>query len=143
LDLFFQNFSPFPRGRLRGGWIKKTMKFFNKKEQKIIRQNLRNQRSKSEKILWYKIRNQQLGVKFRRQHGIGNYVVDFYCPEIGLIVEIDGATHGGQNEVKYDNIRQKYLKNKGLKVKRYRNVDVKNNLEGILEDLIEFIEKNR
>jgi len=119
------------------------MKFFNKKEQKIIRQNLRNQRSKSEKILWYKIRNQQLGVKFRRQHGIGNYVVDFYCPEIGLIVEIDGATHGGQNEVKYDNIRQKYLKNKGLKVKRYRNVDVKNNLEGILEDLIEFIEKNR
>ena len=72
-------------------------KVFNQKEQKSIRQSLRNSVSTIEKILWSKIRNQQLGVKFRRQHGIGKYIVDFYCSDFQLVIELDGDSHYQRN----------------------------------------------
>ncbi len=117
------------------------MKIYNRKEQKILRQRLRNERSYSEKLLWYKIRNSNLGHKFRRQHGISNYVVDFYCPRLKLIIEVDGVTHQTKKEIEYDIVRQKFLENLGLTVKRYKNIDIKNNINGVLEDLQIFISK--
>lgn len=117
------------------------MKIFNKKDNKKLRQELRNSRSISEKLLWQKIRDSNLGHKFRRQQGIGDYIVDFYCPEFKLVIEIDGATHSTDNEIKYDEEREKYLRNLGLNIKRYRNVDVKDNIEGVLDDLISFIKE--
>lgn len=74
-------------------------------------------------------------MKFRRQYSIGNFIIDFYCPEIKLAVEIDGATHGTPEELRYDAKRQKYLENLGIKVKRYTNTDVKENISGVLYDL--------
>ena len=64
-------------------------KIFNRSIQKAIRQHLRKNFSETEKILWRELRSNQLDVKFRRQHGIGKYVVDLYCPEKKLIVEVD------------------------------------------------------
>ena len=72
---------------------------FNLKTQKQIRKNLRKQEVESEKILWWKLRNRQLGdYKFRRQFGINKYIVDFYCPKLKLAIEIDGATHSTKKE---------------------------------------------
>ena len=55
-----------------------------------------------EKRLWSILRNNQLGVKFRRQHGIGHYIVDFYCPELKLIIEVDGESHFSEDAQAYD-----------------------------------------
>lgn len=74
--------------------------------------------------------------KFRRQHSIGKYIVDFYCPEKKLIIEIDGSQHIDiQRE--YDIERDKYLKNLGFKILRFWDNDVNNNLEGVLMKIVE------
>jgi len=85
-----------------------------------------------ERILWSKIRNQQLGVKFRRQHGIGNYVVDFYCPEFQLVIELDGDSHYLQGAQEYDYIRDEFMKLQGLRILRFTNIEVVNNLDEVV-----------
>ena len=70
------------------------MKLFNRKTTKTKRQELRNDMPRAEKILWGHLKKQQINdCKFRRQHGIGAYIVDFYCPEKQLVLEIDGDSH--------------------------------------------------
>ena len=81
------------------------------------------------------MRNNQLGYKFRRQFGIGKYIVDFYCPKLRLVIEIDGATHSTDREVESDKVRQKYLEDLGLLVKRYTNSALRENIDYILEDI--------
>ena len=85
------------------------------------RRDLRRNQTKAERELWLKIRNSQLGVKFRRQYNIDYYIVDFYCHELGLIIELDGWVHGEDEQKKKDKQREEYLKNKGYKILRYRN----------------------
>ena len=75
-----------------------------------------------------------MGCKFRRQHSISKYIVDFYCPERKLIIEIDGSQH---IENAYDAQRDEYLNNLGFKVLRFWDNDVSNNLDGILLKIIE------
>jgi very-short-patch-repair endonuclease len=75
------------------------------------------------------------GIKFRRQHGIGPYIVDFYCPEQSLVVEVDGDSHADAEQIQKDQRRDRYLQSIGLKVVRYRNDDIMKNLDGVLEDL--------
>lgn len=116
-------------------------KIFNRKSQKNIRRQLRSQEIYSEKLLWNKLRKTQLGYKFRRQHGIGDYVVDFYCPQLKLVLELDGGTHCTEEEIIYDKNRQKYIESLGLIVKRYGNDDVKKNLGYVVSDIREFCEK--
>ncbi len=90
-------------------------KLFNLPQQKNIRRILRQQPITCERILWSKARNRQLGgFKFKRQYSIGNFVVDFYCAEAKLVIEIDGATHGTDKEIQNDNIRQNFLEKQGL-----------------------------
>jgi very-short-patch-repair endonuclease len=99
---------------------------------------LRQQGITCERILWKKLRNRAfLDLKFRRQHSIGKYIADFYCEELKLIIEIDGATHSTEKEVGYDSERQKYLESLGLNVKRYTNTDVKERLGDLMYDLSE------
>ncbi len=76
----------------------------------------------AEKLVWNILRLQNLGVKFRRQHVIYNYIVDFVCLEIGLIIEIDGNSHLESQD--YDNNRTLDLENLGFKVIRFNNIDV-------------------
>jgi len=89
-----------------------------------------------EKRLWSRLRARQLqGVKFRRQHGIGPYIVDFYCPERSLVIEVDGDSHADAEQSQKDQRRDRYLQSIGLSVVRYGNDDIMKNLDGVLEDL--------
>ena len=85
--------------------------------------------------LWYCLRDRRLqGFKFRRQHAIGPYIVDFYCVTKKMIVEIDGGQHTEQKE--YDQERTRYLKKQGCRVIRFWNTDVLKNIEGVLESIV-------
>lgn len=91
----------------------------------------------AEQALWYRLRNRQLdGCKFRRQHGIDRYVVDFVCTERMLVVELDGSQHLEQQQ-DYDQARTRYLQAKGYRVLRFWNNDVLTNIESVLEVLME------
>jgi very-short-patch-repair endonuclease len=91
-----------------------------------------------ESKLWARLKRKQFeGLKFRRQHGIGPYIVDFFCPEQRLVIEVDGDTHGNEDQILEDKERDNYLQSLGLQVIRYRNDDVQKNLDGVLQDLRE------
>jgi very-short-patch-repair endonuclease len=86
--------------------------------------------------LWSRLRRKQFeGLKFRRQHGIGPYIVDFFCPEQGLVIEVDGDSHGDEDQILKDKERDKYLQSLGLQVIRYTNDDILKNIDGVLENL--------
>ncbi len=116
-------------------------RIFNRQQQKLQRQQLRANMPMPEKILWAKIRNQQLGVKFRRQHGIGRYIVDFYCPEYALVIELDGDSHYQDDAQEYDTIRDEFMRSIDLQVLRFTNIDVMNNLESVVMKICEKIRR--
>jgi ATP-dependent helicase HrpA/adenine-specific DNA-methyltransferase len=88
-------------------------------------------------ILWSRIKNKQiLGLKFRRQHSIGPYIVDFYCPDIRLAIEIDGGQHNQEENIIYDEERTTYLNSLNIKVVRYWNNEVLKEINNVIEDLI-------
>ena len=96
--------------------------------------HLRKNATDAEKFLWTHIRNRQLeGWKFRRQLPVGQYIVDFACPEFRLIIEIDGGQHAEQ--IHYDLGRTKFLQTKGYRVVRFWNNEVPGNIEAVLEAL--------
>ena len=106
---------------------------FNRKTQNPIRKKLRNNATEAEKLLWSKLKGSQLmGYKFRRQFGIGSYIVDFYCTEARLVIEVDGETHITDDEVEYDKNRQEEIEHLGRSVLRITNRDVFDNLDGVL-----------
>lgn len=89
-----------------------------------------------EKILWSRLRNRQLGdLKFRRQHPIGPFVVDFFCEQLRLAIEVDGRIH--DNQIEYDKNRDQYLASQGIIVKRFTASDVTARTEGVLKTILE------
>jgi len=102
---------------------------------KGVRRNLRQQGISVEKVLWSKIRNKQQEYKFRRQYSVGRYILDFYCPKIKLGIEVDGATHGTKMEVKKDVEKEKFISRFGIKIIRFINVDIYNNIDGVLMEI--------
>ena len=118
-------------------------KIFNLKTYKEKRQSLRVNSTKPEQVLWTQLRGQQLGVKFRRQHGIGHYIVDFYCSEFQLVIEIDGDSHFSPEAIEKDEQRDAYMRGLGLKIIRVTNIDVMNNLEGVYDVIKKAIDKQR
>lgn len=100
---------------------------------KQLRKNMTN----AEHLLWKHLRGKQLNhLKFRRQHTIGNYIVDFVCIEKKLIIEIDGGQHA-DNE-RYDLQRTKYLQKKGYHVIRFWNNEVLQNSTAVLEKILQY-----
>ena len=96
--------------------------------------NLRKNMTEAEQRLWSRLRSRQLlGLKFRRQHPIGNYVVDFVCLEKNLVVEVDGGQHLGD---KQDRERDAWLENEGFKVIRYWNDQVLRETDAVVEDVL-------
>lgn len=92
---------------------------------------LRRSMTEPEKILWSYIRKRkQNGMYFRRQHPYGIYILDFYCFEAGLAIEVDGMIHLSKRD--YDNERTKYLESSGLKVLRFNNIDIETRIEWVL-----------
>jgi len=104
----------------------------------LLKRQLHSEMTRAEKRFWSRLRMKQVqGLKFRRQHGIGAFIVDFYCPEGSLVIEVDGDTHADENQVRKDKQRETYLRSLGLRVIRYMNDDILNNVDGVLEDLCE------
>ena len=102
---------------------------------------LRSQLIAAEARLWSKLRNRQLGgFKFARQAAIGAYFADFVCRERKLIVEVDGATHGSDDEIAADAARTATLERMGYRVYRVTNDDVARNLHGTLESILHELE---
>lgn len=106
------------------------MKISNLSHVKSHRQTLRKKATPQEIIIWSRLRNDQLGYKFRRQHSFGNYIADFYCRKKKLIIEIDGSQHLDQE--KYDSRRTEFFESLGLKVLRFWNNEVNSNIEGVV-----------
>lgn len=94
---------------------------------------LRKEETKSEKMLWKELRGKKLGVKFRRQHPLDKFILDFYAPEIKLGIELDGSPHTENQE--YDNTRTEYLNLHGIKILRFWNSEVENNIDIVLEKI--------
>lgn len=111
----------------------------NLKELKENRKMLRNAATPQEIILWSSLRAHGMGVKFRRQHSIGRYIVDFYCPNKKLIVELDGSQHGEEKAEVYDEKRTNYLRQLGCTVLRFWNNEINTNLEGVLMKIEEAV----
>ena len=108
----------------------------NRKDLALFRVELRRNLTPAEAWLWTNLKNSQLdGKKFRRQHGIGPYIADFYCPECRVIVELDGAAHQGVLAGERDAARDQYLTNLGINVLRFENRAVFDNLEFVLETI--------
>jgi very-short-patch-repair endonuclease len=84
----------------------------------------------AEALLWNELKRSKLGYRFTKQKPIGKYIVDFYCQEKNMVIEIDGWTH--DNKVKYDTKRDEYMKSLGIYVLRINDIDVKQDMHSVL-----------
>ena len=106
----------------------------NRKYLKPYRKALRNHGTSAEATLWKSLQKRQLdGRKFRRQHSVGNFIVDFFCYEENLAIELDGSIHNDPLVAKNDERKTEYLKSNGIKVIRFENRAVFENLDAVLE----------
>ena len=101
--------------------------------------SLRKNLTKEGRRLWYDFLSQS-PVKFRRQQIIGNYIVDFYCHQKALVIELDGSQHYEEEGKRADQRRDAYLHDLGLTVLRYSNLDVNHNFQGVGEDILKHLE---
>jgi len=118
----------------------KHEQYNNKRSLINERRQLRNNATTEEKLLWEFLRKKQNGYKFRRQHSIENYILDFYCPEKRLAVEVDGAHHYTEEGKEYDKARTEVLNMHQISVMRFSNNEVMNNTAGVIKQIIDFIE---
>lgn len=93
----------------------------------------RKKQTIQEEILWERLRNNKLGYKFRRQHAIGDFIVDFICIEKRLVIEVDGEIHDYQKE--YDNLRDELLNNQGFKTVRFKNKEIDTEIENVIQQI--------
>ena len=113
-----------------------TEKIHNINTLKENRKKLRNSLTPAEAKLWSLLKNSQLEKrKFRRQHSVGPYVLDFYCPLEKLCIELDGAAHFTDGGYQYDTARTEYLEALKIRVMRFENKDVFENTEAVLEKI--------
>ena len=103
------------------------------------RKNLRNGSTKEERLLWKYLKNDQLGVKFRRQFGIGPYIVDLVCFEKKLVIELDGSQHYYENGLEYDKVRDSYLRELDYIVLRFTNKEVVESIDYVILEIQKYI----
>lgn len=135
--------SPFGGGLGWGSTPKETTKYLPLPSQlKQRARDLRKNCTDAETLMWQLLRrNQLLEMGFRRQHPLGNYVLDFYCHEAKLVVELDGGQHNEVKQQSHDEKRTEYLMQQGLTVLRFWNNEVLENTEGVLQTVYEWLEK--
>jgi very-short-patch-repair endonuclease len=100
----------------------------------IKAKQLRQSMTPAEALLWAKVRNNQLGVKFRRQTPIGHYIADFYCHELKLIIELDGQQH--QQQTEYDRIRTDYFQAQSITLMRFWNEALSSKFEAVMNEIV-------
>ena len=107
------------------------------------RKDLRNNSTSAESTLWNLLKGKQvMDMKFRRQHSVGPYILDFYCPQIRLCIELDGHEHFTSVGDAHDDIRTEYLlRYHGIQTLRFENSDIFNHTEGVIGIIVETIQE--
>ncbi|WP_422106390.1 endonuclease domain-containing protein [Winogradskyella sp.] len=105
-----------------------------------LAKELRKSMTLGEIALWREINNKKLGIRFSRQIPIDNYIVDFYCKDLQLAIEVDGSIHFEEGHEEKDALRQYKLESLGVKVVRFSDWDVKNNLSWVIREIENEIE---
>ena len=109
---------------------------FNQRNLKPFRSFLRNNSTSAEAVLWSKLKSKNLdGRKFRRQHSIVKYIVDFYCPSEKPIIELDGNPHGDYHQIERDKKRDKYIEDLGFLILRFENRFVFQQPEFVIDEI--------
>ncbi len=117
---------------------------FNKEELKTRRRSLRKNMPKAEVLLWCKLKNKQiLGERFLRQYSVDQYVLDFYCPQLKLAIEIDGDSHFMLGAEEQDKARQEHIETFGIKFLRFTNDDIYKNIDGVCQVVNTFVDEIR
>lgn len=101
---------------------------------------MRQPQTPAEATLWQNLRNRNLKYKFRRQHPIDRFIIDFYCAEAKLLIEIDGDSHLQKEQIEYDEARTEYLEELGYKLIRFTNDDVRYNIHAVVDEIVRVIE---
>jgi very-short-patch-repair endonuclease len=114
---------------------------YNNQSLKHRRQKLRRNAPEPEQKLWYWLRGRNLkGYKFRRQYGVGNYIIDFYCPQLRLGIEIDGDSHFVDFKTRTnDENREKYLLSQSIRILRFTNIEIQENLEEVVNKITKYL----
>jgi very-short-patch-repair endonuclease len=110
---------------------------YNKKSLLVFRKKLRNHLTPAEAALWYLIKNRKLeGRKFRRQHSVGNYILDFYCPDEKLAIELDGEDHYWEEGIQKDKRKSAFMTSHGIEIIRFENQLVFQDTEFVLKTIV-------
>jgi very-short-patch-repair endonuclease len=116
-------------------------KLFNKAEMKFYRRTLRKNMTEHERLLWKHLRKRQLaGYRFLRQYSVDRYILDFYCPEKKLGIELDGSQHAEEKIIQYDQVRTTFLESYGIRIIRFWNSEVRYNIGNVLETICNNLE---
>ena len=127
-------------GDLEKKWeLFKTANPFNYELLKENAKHNRNNSTQAENALWEALRGKQLGEKFRRQHVIGDFIVDFISFKSKIVIEVDGEYHNEPEQIEADNLRTNFLNEAGFKVLRFKNEEVLGNIDGVIEKIKEEI----
>jgi very-short-patch-repair endonuclease len=119
-------------------------RIYNKKQFQERRRVLRNNMPKSEVVLWSKLKNKQMyGKRFLRQYGVDQYVLDFYCPELKLAIEIDGDSHYMPGAQEQDKVRQEQIEALGIRFLRFTNDEVCTNIDGVCQSVYNVVDELR
>src|SRR3989344_3778323 len=132
LSAYFRRSPPIYRREV----VTKMKTVYNIKSLLERRKELRNKSTPEEILLWLQLKNSKTGFKFRRQHSIGGYIADFYCPEKKLIVEIDGPQHFKKENKEYDLVRSNYFEGLDIKVLRFTNKEVSTETQKVLRCIL-------
>ena len=120
------------------------IRIYNLKKGQKKRQYFRKNMPKSEVILWSKLKNKQmLGERFLRQYGVDQYVLDFYCPQLKLAIEIDGDSHFMPCAQEQDKARQEHIEAFGIRFLRFTNDDIYKNIDGVSQVVHTFVDEMR
>ncbi|MBE9480104.1 MAG: endonuclease domain-containing protein [Bacteroidetes bacterium] len=122
----------------------KESQIHNRKELEEVRRLLRKTLTPAEATMWKALQKSKLdGRKFRRQHSVEDYILDFYCPSEKLAIELDGMPHFSIIGAKQDIKRDKYLNSLSIQVLRFENRDIYNNLRGVLGFIMDNFKRNK
>ena len=116
---------------------------FTRGSERYKRKALRGNASDAEQELWRYRKGKQLGTKFRRQYSVDAYVLDFSAPRSKLAIEVDGTSHFTAHGVKYDQERTAYLKQFGVEVLRFTNLEIVDNIDGVLGRIEEVLQRRK
>ena len=108
---------------------------------KLLARKLRNNSTYAEVLLWNQLKNKKLnGYDFHRQKPILNYILDFFCHELYLAIEVDGITHDAENQQVKDKARQSEIEALGITFLRFDDMDIKTQMDGVISEILNYVE---